>query len=450
MYFIEQLLGIENRWAVLGILVALQIIICVVVCKTTKKPLWGWLALIATALFIIVYIWKYPWLFKIVGILFAFGPGQLVTSLMVPGSKESKVSRTITDPYHPISKTIANFGPRSQSFNDDLGADSSDIDVFIQHIGQEIIVPEPFLAKGRKWLKFLKYSADTNETNGTYKFPLNTVKDMANALLGFLPERIEYPKWTPPRRPNPLPQLLHRIIEICIRERFVGKGEVPPLAFEGLEAVTDHGFAKKHAVRILLRGDIHIIRMALDAEPVEGATHVDLFPGGHIKKSQIHGGTAGMAAFCHDILLLEENALVQIRIEIRLHCGIRHIGGPADEMVHGALRTVGVVNLQAIAPGYEFIAHFPERGSRLTGKQRCRLEISVDTGSHEIAGSVVADFKDRIRNGVGQGHEGLLKGAVLRRTGPTAVLPRAPAAPTFFFMPQAITESRTDSGSRSS
>lgn len=239
MNFIEQLLGIDNRWAVLGILVALQLIICVVVCKTTKKPLWGWLALIATALFIIVYIWKYPWLFKIVGILFAFGPGQLVTSLMVPGSKdskESKVSLTITDPYHPISKTIANFGPRSQSFydslrgtivrrplieelyiyvaflcveilgvdpamvsgssdfNDDLGADSSDIDAFIQHIGNEIIVPEPFLGKGRKWLKFLKYTADSNETNGTYKFPINTVKDMANALLGFLPERIEYPK----------------------------------------------------------------------------------------------------------------------------------------------------------------------------------------------------------------------------------------------------------------
>ena len=30
---------------------------------------------------------------------------------------------------------------------------------------------------------------------------------------------------------NPLPQLPHRIIKIGIRERLVGEGEVPPLAF---------------------------------------------------------------------------------------------------------------------------------------------------------------------------------------------------------------------------
>ena len=232
MNFIEQLLGIENRWAVLGILVALQLIICVIVCKSTKKPLWGWLTLIATALFIIVYIWKYPWLFKIIGILFAFGPGQLVTSLLIPAnphksqnkdhSIKSKLAslpllfnqgfynslrgETVDNPQIGalniyvafLCVDILGVDPEkvfeSSDFNNDLGADSSDLEAFAQHIWKEIVVPEDFRGKVKKWLNFLQYSADSNETNGTYKFPINTVKDMAFALLVFKPRRIEYPK----------------------------------------------------------------------------------------------------------------------------------------------------------------------------------------------------------------------------------------------------------------
>ena len=232
MNFIEQLLGIENRWAILGILVALQLIICAVVCKTTKKALWGWLTLVVTALFIIVYIWKYPWLFRIVGALFAFGPGQLVTSILVPGGGSSHKKKD-----HPIKSKLASLpllfnqgfynslrgntvdNPQigalyvyvaflcvdilgvdpekvfvSSDFNNDLGADSSDVEAFVQHIGNEILVPNDLVGKAKKWLDFLRYSADSNETNGSYKFPLNTVKDMAFALFVFKPRRIEYPE----------------------------------------------------------------------------------------------------------------------------------------------------------------------------------------------------------------------------------------------------------------
>ena len=72
-----------------------------------------------------------------------------------------------------------------------LGADSSDVEAFVQHIGKEILVPNDLVGKAKKWLDFLRYCADSNETNGTYKFPLNTVKDMAFALLVFKPRRIE-------------------------------------------------------------------------------------------------------------------------------------------------------------------------------------------------------------------------------------------------------------------
>lgn len=243
MNFIEQLLGIENRWAVLGILVALQVIICIVVSKATKKPLWGWLTLIATAVFIIVYIWKYPWLFRIVGALIAFGPGELATVLSLPQDQpdsfkahSSPIVDEGTKQFHKLNGTLVNFGPRSQSyyaslrgktvyhpllektyeyiaflcvdilgleasevngdsdFNNDLGADSLDCEEFITHLAEEVFFPEVKLAEARKWMNFLMYEAEANEKNGSHRFPMKTVKDMTKVLMSFFPDRIEFPK----------------------------------------------------------------------------------------------------------------------------------------------------------------------------------------------------------------------------------------------------------------
>lgn len=236
MNFIENLFGIENQWAVLGILVLAQIIICVIVCKSAKKPAWGWLTLVLTGLFIIVYIWKFHWLFVVVGTIIAFGPADLIVGLLLPEG-ESKSVKPVTpfDPYHPVSKTIANFGPRSQSyynslrgktvhhplseklyeyvaflcvdilgvnpsavtinsdFNNDLGADATDMNEFVKHLAEEIFMPKAYLEKARTWLQGLVDQAARNRENDSYLFPVNTVRDMVNALESFLPERIQYP-----------------------------------------------------------------------------------------------------------------------------------------------------------------------------------------------------------------------------------------------------------------
>ena len=48
--------------------------------------------------------------------------------------------------------------------------------------------------------------------------------------------------------------LLNRDVEVCRGVGLVLQGEVPPLAAEGLEAVTEHGVAQNHAVGELLGG----------------------------------------------------------------------------------------------------------------------------------------------------------------------------------------------------
>ena len=52
--------------------------------------------------------------------------------------------------------------------------------------------------------------------------------------------------------------------------------------------------------------------MALGAEPVEGAAHVELFLSSHIEERQVDGGAPGVATLLIDILLLEEHALVEV------------------------------------------------------------------------------------------------------------------------------------------
>ena len=83
---------------------------------------------------------------------------------------------------------------------------------------------------------------------------------------------------------------------------------MPPFAVEGLEAVTEHGFAQDHPVGELLGCDapcrrtlmvvtiifagVRIateIRMAFRTEPVEGSAHVDVLACNRINESQIHG-----------------------------------------------------------------------------------------------------------------------------------------------------------------
>ena len=74
-------------------------------------------------------------------------------------------------------------------------------------------------------------------------------------------------------------------------------------------------------------------------------------------------------------------------------------------MVHGLLRTVGIVNLQTIALSHHIVAHGLEGLGRLLGKHRYRSLVTVNAGADEIIGAVVADFQDGIRHGIGKQDE---------------------------------------------
>lgn len=71
-------------------------------------------------------------------------------------------------------------------------------------------------------------------------------------------------------------------------------------------------------------------------------------------------------------------------------------------MVHGTLRTVGVVYFDFVSFFAELIAGFAQRGGGLLGDEGHGLLVPVDARAHEIVGAVVADFQDSIGNGVGE------------------------------------------------
>lgn len=79
-------------------------------------------------------------------------------------------------------------------FNNDLGADSLDCEEFITHLAEEVFFPKVKLDQARQWMQSLMNEAESNEKNGSHRFPMNRVRDMSNALVSFFPDRIEFPK----------------------------------------------------------------------------------------------------------------------------------------------------------------------------------------------------------------------------------------------------------------
>ena len=121
-----------------------------------------------------------------------------------------------------------------------------------------------------------------------------------------------------------------------------------------------------------------------------------------------------MAAFGHDVFLFEEHALVQVGIKICLHESVWHVSRPVYEVVYGALRPVGVENLDAVALGHQIVAHLLECGGGLFGKQGGGLLIAVYAFSNEIIGAEIADFQNGVRHHIGDVDE-LLLGAAGRK-----------------------------------
>ena len=74
-------------------------------------------------------------------------------------------------------------------------------------------------------------------------------------------------------------------------------------------------------------------------------------------------------------------------------------------MVDTFLRTISIIDLQAIALSFHIVAYGPEAVGRLTGKQGRGLQIAVDAGSHEIIGAKIADLEDGIGHSIRQGNK---------------------------------------------
>ena len=139
--------------------------------------------------------------------------------------------------------------------------------------------------------------------------------------------------------------------------------------------------------------------MALRSEPVEDASHVQFLAGGHVQQRKVHGRAAGVAALFHDIFLFEQDALVKVRVEGLFHQGVSPVGGPADEVVHGPLRPVGIVDLEPVALAHDVVAHRLEAVCSLACQHRSRGEVSVDPLPYEVVGAEVPDLQDGVRDG---------------------------------------------------
>ena len=131
-------------------------------------------------------------------------------------------------------------------------------------------------------------------------------------------------------------------------------------------------------------------------------SHIEFLASRHVEQSQVDGRAAGMSRFLGDVSPLEEERLVHLGIEIRLHQRVRQILPPTYEMVDSTLRPVSVVDLEPVTPGLYVVADFLQRSGRFTGIKHHRLQIAVHPRSDEIVGSEVARFDDGIGHDIGE------------------------------------------------
>ena len=87
------------------------------------------------------------------------------------------------------------------------------------------------------------------------------------------------------------------------------------------------------------------VGMALGTKPVERSTHIHFLLRRHVEERQINRGATCVTTLLHDVFLFEEHALVQIRIEVRLHQRVSNVFCPANKVVDSLLRTIGIVYL---------------------------------------------------------------------------------------------------------
>ena len=120
-----------------------------------------------------------------------------------------------------------------------------------------------------------------------------------------------------------------------------------------------------------------------------------------------------MAALLHDILLLEEHALVEVGVEELLHFRVREIYSPAHEVVNSLLRAVGIIDFQPVSLRHHVVTHFFQGCGGLFGKECRRFLVAVNAGSYEVVCAVIANLQDGIGHGFAEGYK---LAAVIGRT----------------------------------
>ena len=194
---------------------------------------------------------------------------------------------------------------------------------------------------------------------------------------------------------------------------------MPPFLDEGLETVAEHCRPKNHAVPELRLGDAALrlalifprigiaapVRMALQAEIIEGAAHVHFFTRRHVEQRQVDGAAPAVPGFCGDIAFLEEYVLGLVRVKIRLHACVFQILRPPHKMADRHLRTIGVIDLQTVALRHHVVRHRLQSRRRFPRHQHAWRFVAVDPVADEIVGGIVANFQNHVGHGFRQFHE---------------------------------------------
>ena len=97
----------------------------------------------------------------------------------------------------------------------------------------------------------------------------------------------------------------------------------------------------------------------------------------------------------------KETILRLVRVEIAFHCRVIEIFSPAHEVIDTHLRTVGIVDFEAVALGLKIVADGFQTVSGLAGKKGRGLLVAVNAGTDEVIGTKITDLKNNIWHHVG-------------------------------------------------
>jgi len=199
-------------------------------------------------------------------------------------------------------------------------------------------------------------------------------------------------------------------IEVGVRIRLVGQGEMPPLPRVVAEALVAHHAGEQQPVRPHLRRQRAIVGVGLGIEQIETRSHVQLGFGAETvvvlgNDRQVDGTAAAVPGPPRDVALAEQLSLVLSRVVLGLAALIGAIARPGEELIHRALRPVPVEDLEAEAHRRQLRLHTREGLGCLDRQPALAVEVAVDGPAHEILVGVVTNLLLDGRIHLGELHE---------------------------------------------